>query len=45
MQIEGSVAVITGAGSGIVHALALAFAAAGAAVVAGDLDAQAAERT
>ncbi|MCW2592056.1 MAG: dehydrogenase, partial [Mycobacterium sp.] len=45
MQIEGSVAVITGAGSGIGHALALAFAAAGASVVAGDLDAQAAERT
>lgn len=45
MQIEGSVVVITGAGSGIGQALAVAFAAAGASVVAGDLDAQAAERT
>jgi NAD(P)-dependent dehydrogenase (short-subunit alcohol dehydrogenase family) len=37
MQIEGSVAVITGAGSGIGRALAREFAAAGASVVAGDV--------
>ena len=37
MQIEGSVAVITGAGSGIGWALAREFAAAGASVVAGDV--------
>ena len=37
MRIEGSVAVITGAGSGIGRALATTFAAAGASVVAGDL--------
>ncbi|AHC24552.1 MULTISPECIES: SDR family oxidoreductase [Mycobacteriaceae] len=42
MQIEDSVVVITGAGSGIGKALAAAFTAAGASVVAGDIDAQAA---
>lgn len=45
MQIEGKVAVITGAGSGIGRALAQALAAAGASVVAGDIDADAAEST
>lgn len=45
MQIEDSVVVITGAGSGIGKALARAFAAAGASVVAGDIDAQAATTT
>jgi NAD(P)-dependent dehydrogenase (short-subunit alcohol dehydrogenase family) len=38
MQIEGSVAIVTGAGSGIGRALAAALAAAGASVVAGDID-------
>jgi NAD(P)-dependent dehydrogenase (short-subunit alcohol dehydrogenase family) len=38
MDIEGSVAVVTGAGSGIGRALAAALAAAGASVVAGDID-------
>jgi NAD(P)-dependent dehydrogenase (short-subunit alcohol dehydrogenase family) len=38
MQIEGRVAIVTGAGSGIGRALAATFAAAGASVVAGDID-------
>jgi NAD(P)-dependent dehydrogenase (short-subunit alcohol dehydrogenase family) len=45
MQIERSVVVITGAGSGIGRALALEFAAAGALVVAGDLDATGVQET
>jgi NAD(P)-dependent dehydrogenase (short-subunit alcohol dehydrogenase family) len=45
MQIEGSVAVITGAGSGIGRELAVAFAGAGAAVVAGDVNATGADET
>lgn len=45
MQIEGKVAIITGAGSGIGRALAHGFAAAGASVVAGDINADAAAAT
>jgi NAD(P)-dependent dehydrogenase (short-subunit alcohol dehydrogenase family) len=45
MQIEGRVAVVTGAGSGIGRELALALAAAGASVVAGDLDSAGAAET
>lgn len=45
MQIEGSVTVITGAGSGIGRALAREFAAAGASVVVGDLSADGAAAT
>ena len=45
MQFKGKVALITGAGNGIGRAAALVFAARGAAVVAVDLDAAAAERT
>lgn len=45
MQIEGAVAVVTGAGSGIGRELAAALASAGAHVVVGDLDAAGAEKT
>ena len=38
MKLEGSVAIVTGAGSGIGRALARSFAASGAATVLGDLD-------
>ncbi|MEU8799876.1 SDR family oxidoreductase [Spirillospora sp. NPDC048819] len=44
-SFEGSLAVVTGAGSGIGRATALAFAEQGAEVVAADLDMAAAERT
>lgn len=39
MRIDGSVAVVTGAGSGIGRSIAAALAAAGASVVVGDVDA------
>jgi NAD(P)-dependent dehydrogenase (short-subunit alcohol dehydrogenase family) len=45
MDIEGKVAVVTGAGSGIGRALATSLAVAGAAVVVGDIDRPQAERT
>jgi NAD(P)-dependent dehydrogenase (short-subunit alcohol dehydrogenase family) len=45
VKIEGSVAVVTGAGSGIGRSIAAALAAAGASVVAGDLDAVSAAET
>jgi NAD(P)-dependent dehydrogenase (short-subunit alcohol dehydrogenase family) len=45
MQIEGSVVIVTGAGSGIGRALTAEFAAQGARVVAGDIDRDAATAT
>jgi NAD(P)-dependent dehydrogenase (short-subunit alcohol dehydrogenase family) len=45
MQVEGKVAVVTGAGAGIGRALAVALAGAGARVVVGDIDGEGADRT
>ncbi len=45
MKIDGSVAVVTGAGSGIGRSIAAALASAGASVVAGDIDADSAAQT
>jgi NAD(P)-dependent dehydrogenase (short-subunit alcohol dehydrogenase family) len=42
VKIDGAVAVVTGAGSGIGRSIAAALAAAGASVVAGDIDGTAA---
>jgi NAD(P)-dependent dehydrogenase (short-subunit alcohol dehydrogenase family) len=45
VKIDGAVAVVTGAGSGIGRSIAAALAAAGASVVAGDIDGTAAAQT
>lgn len=45
MKIDGSVAVVTGAGSGIGRSIAAALASAGASVVAGDIDPVSAAQT
>jgi NAD(P)-dependent dehydrogenase (short-subunit alcohol dehydrogenase family) len=45
MQLDGKIALVTGAGSGIGRAIALRFAAEGATVVANDLSTETAEQT
>jgi NAD(P)-dependent dehydrogenase (short-subunit alcohol dehydrogenase family) len=44
-RLDGEVAIVTGAGAGLGHAIALLLADAGASVVAADMDAQLAQRT
>ena len=45
MKVDGAVAVVTGAGSGIGRSIAAALAAAGASVVAADINANSAAET
>jgi NAD(P)-dependent dehydrogenase (short-subunit alcohol dehydrogenase family) len=45
MNLEGGVAIVTGAGSGIGRSLSIAFAASGASVVVGDIDGTGADGT
>ena len=44
-RLDGDVAIVTGAGAGLGHAIAVMLADAGASVIAADMDAQAAQRT
>ena len=44
-RLDGEVAIVTGAGAGLGHAIAALLADAGASVVAADMDAELAQRT